>query len=246
MKRVIAKLPLVLTALALVASGCAAPKGQIRDSVEEAAVAKVLLVSGEELPDRVRLNIEGSTTLAYTVFRLSEPLRLIVDLADTDVTGLDAQVAVDLGNVSTVSPLQFDEAAGRIGRLEIALVELWEYETSRSENTIVIDFLKPVTVSQETSPPESEQTVAEVPQPVEVVELTVPDNRDGDPCPRTPAAGRVREQRSFRGSGGRTCCTVPCRRRRRELRDDGAIRSDTHCPGYPGCCQGVRSEPHTG
>ena len=174
MNRVIAKLPLVLAVLALVASGCAAPKGQMRDSVEEAAVAKVLAVTGEELPDRVRLNIEGSTTLAYTVFRLSEPLRLIVDLADADVTGLETQVSVDLGNVSTVSPLQFDEAAGRIGRLEIALVELWEYETSRSENTIIIDFLKPVTVSREEAPSEPEPAVAGTSEPVEVVELTLP------------------------------------------------------------------------
>ena len=59
MNRVIAKLPLVLAVLALVASGCAAPKGQMRDSVEEAAVAKVLAVTGEDLPDRVRWNIEG-------------------------------------------------------------------------------------------------------------------------------------------------------------------------------------------
>ena len=149
MKRVIAKLPWFLVALALVASGCTAPKSQMRSSVEEAALASVTSVTGEELPDRVRLNIEGTTTLAYTVFRLSEPLRLIIDLADTDVTGLGDQVSVDLGNVSTVSPIQFDEDAGRIGRLEVSLVELWDYETSRTDNTIIIDFLKPVSVSEE-------------------------------------------------------------------------------------------------
>ncbi|UCG37899.1 MAG: AMIN domain-containing protein, partial [bacterium] len=138
MKRAIAKLPWVLAAFALIVAGCAAPKSQMRTSVEEAAQSSVLSVTGEELPDRVRLNIEGSTPLAYTVFRLSEPLRLIVDLADTDVTGLGEQVTVDMGNVSAVHPIQFDEEAGRIGRLEISLLELWEYETSRADNTIVI------------------------------------------------------------------------------------------------------------
>jgi type IV pilus assembly protein PilQ len=146
----------------------------MRDEVEEAAVARVLSVSGEELPDRVRLNIEGSTTLAYTVFRLSEPLRLIVDLADADVTGLGDQIAVDLGNVSSVSPLQFDEAAGRIGRLEVSLLELWEYETSRADNTIVIDFLKPVMVSEEPQVVEPQPSAPEAEQQMEVVELTVP------------------------------------------------------------------------
>jgi type IV pilus assembly protein PilQ len=197
MNRVIAKLPLVLTIFTLVVSGCAAPKGQMRDEVEEAAVARVLSVTGEELPDRVRLNIEGSTNLAYTVFRLSEPLRLIVDLADTDVTGLGDQIAVDLGNISSVSPLQFDEDAGRIGRLEVALLELWEYETSRAENTIVIDFLKPVMVSEEPPVPEPEPVVSEVEQQMEVVELTVPGEEDlagpeiAEPEPQVPEVSEV-------------------------------------------------------
>ena len=173
MKRVTAKLPWFLVVFALVASGCAAPKSQMRSSVEEAALARVTSVTGEELPDRVRLNIEGTTTLAYTVFRLSEPLRLIVDLADTDITGLGELITVDLGNVATVSPVQFDEVAGRIGRLEVSLVELWDYETSRADNTIIIDFLKPVTVSEEAPRADemlSAQPASEEPL-VEVVEL---------------------------------------------------------------------------
>ncbi len=179
MKRVTAKLPWFLVVFALVASGCAAPKSQMRSSVEEAALVSVTSVTGEELPDRVRLKIEGTTTLAYTVFRLSEPLRLIVDLADTDVTGLGDQVAVNLGNVSTVSPIQFDEDAGRIGRLEVSLVELWDYETSRTDNTIIIDFLRPVTVSEETlatdEMPAAELASVEQPvEEVEVVELELP------------------------------------------------------------------------
>jgi len=177
MKRAISKLPWFLVVFALVASGCAAPKSQMRSSVEEAALTSVTSVTGEELPDRVRLNIEGTTSLAYTVFRLSEPLRLIVDLADTDVTGLGDQITVDMGNVSTVNPIQFDEDAGRIGRLEVSLVELWDYETSRADNTIIIDFLKPVTVSEET--PETEPASEEPPvEEVEVVELELPSEEE--------------------------------------------------------------------
>lgn len=183
MKRVIAKLPWFLVAFALIASGCAAPKSQMRSSVEEAALASVTAVTGEELPDRVRLNIEGTTSLAYTVFRLSEPLRLIVDLADTDVTGLGDQITVDLGNVSNVTMIQFDEDAGRIGRLEISLVELWDYETSRADNTIIIDFLKPVTVSEE-MPATDEMLAAELAsegppvEEMEVVELELPSEEE--------------------------------------------------------------------
>jgi type IV pilus assembly protein PilQ len=197
MKLLMAKLPWVLVAFALVVSGCAAPKSQMRASVEEAAVASVLSVTGEELPDRVRLNIEGSTTLAYTVFRLSEPLRLIVDLADTNVTELGEEIAVDLGNVSMVSPIQFDEDSGRIGRLEISLVELWDYETSRFNGNILIDFLKPVTVAERETAAMAEETAeaGSDASEVEVVELTVPGEESitQDMVEAAPAEAAVTE-----------------------------------------------------
>ena len=188
MKIVIKKLPWALIALMLVA-GCAAPNSQMKASVEEAAVARVLSVSGEELPDRVRLTIEGTAPLAYTVFRLSEPIRLIVDLADTDVTQLDNMIAIGLGNVSFVTPEQFDEEAGQIGRLEVALIEVWDYETSREENEIVIDFIKPVTVEEtaaaeenaaeqtpESTVPEADESSMAGAETVAVVELSIPED----------------------------------------------------------------------
>ncbi|MFV1956830.1 MAG: type IV pilus secretin PilQ [bacterium] len=169
MKSMLIKLPLALLVLAVLAAGCAGPGGQMRASVEEAAVARVLSVTGEDLPDRVRVTIEGTAPLAYTIFRLSEPARLIVDLADTDVSGLAEQMDISLGSVSTVQTIQYDEDAGRIGRLEIALVELWDYETSRLENNVVVDFLKPVTATKEEAPAEAAQKAPDV----EVVELTI-------------------------------------------------------------------------
>ncbi len=189
MKRVIAKMPWLLVVFALVATGCAAPKSQMRAPAEEGTLARVTSVTGEELPDRVRLNIEGTTSLAYTVFRLSEPLRLIVDLADTDVTGLGDQIPVDLGNVSSVSPIQFDEDAGRIGRLEVSLLELWDYETSRTDNTIVIDFIKPVAQAEE-APPVEEAAAEPAVREVEVVELTLPseEGKASEPAPAAPMA----------------------------------------------------------
>jgi len=186
MKSVIRKIPRrvpreilwILLVVFLVAAGCAAPGSQTRAPGDGGTASSVVSVTGEELADRVRLSVEGNSTLAYTVFRLSEPLRLIVDLADTDVTKLESEISIDLGNIEAVSTIQFDEDAGKIGRLEVGLYELWEYETSRSENTIIIDFLKPVSVVEEEMPasvdepgvPEVE-AAAEI---VEVVELTVP------------------------------------------------------------------------
>ena len=165
------KLPLaLLVAAAVFAAGCAGPGGQMRASVEEAAVARVLSVQGEDLPDRVRLTIEGTSPLAYTVFRLSEPARLVVDLADTDVTGIGGDIDISLGSVSTVKPVQYDEDAGKIGRLEISLFELWDYETSRIDNNVIVDFLKPVAAPEETLQVPAE---AEPPAEMEVVELTV-------------------------------------------------------------------------
>ncbi len=143
MKRQMVSKFLALLAAFAFAAGCAAPAQQAKSPVEAAAVSKVSSVSGEDLPDRVRVKIEGSTPLAFTVFRLSEPLRIVVDLADADVGGLAKEIPVSLGNVGTIRPVQFDEQAGRIGRLEIGLTESWDYSTSREGNAILVDFLKP-------------------------------------------------------------------------------------------------------
>lgn len=197
MKSIFSKIPWALLALILVVGGCAGPSGQMKTSVEEAAVTRVLSVTGEDLPDRVRLTIEGTAPLAYTVFRLSEPLRLIVDLADTDVTPLGEEIPVAIGNVSSVKAIQFDEEAGKIGRLEVALVELWDYETSRMDNTIVVDFVKPVPAAEmetaEREPAEAEAPPAEpAAQPeVEVVELSLPE---AAPEEKTPEAQEPQEE----------------------------------------------------
>jgi len=205
MKRVTVKLPLFLAVMALIATGCAAPKGQVRDSGQEADAARVISVTGEELSDRVRLNIEGTTTLAYTVFRLSEPLRLIVDLADTDVSALSTEIPLNIGNVSSVSPLQFDEAAGRIGRLEIDLDELWEYETSREGNVIIIDFMKPGAVSEAPRPVE-EPPVLETAPAEQVVEVAVPAQAPAvEPVPKVEVlapAGFVNSVAFEQSAGG--------------------------------------------
>ncbi len=177
MKSMLRKLPLALLVLTVLAIGCAGPGGQMRASVEEAAVARVLSVTGEDLPDRVRVTIEGTAPLAYTVFRLSEPARLIVDLADTDVSGLAGQIDISLGSVSTVQTIQYDEDAGKIGRLEIALFELWDYETSRLENDVVVDFLKPVTAMTGEAAAEAAQQTPDI----EVVELTIEGPAAGEP-----------------------------------------------------------------
>ena len=207
MKSVIKKLPWAMLALTLVIAGCAGQAGQMKKSVDKAAVARILSVTGEDLPDRVRLTIDGSAPLTYTVFRLSEPLRLIVDLADTDVTQLGDKIDVSLGNVTSVVPEQFDEEAGRIGRLEIGLSELWDYETSRIDNRIIIDFMKPVTVSEPEIAPAQAAVAVTPEEPVEspstgmpqsgapeVVELAVPGETTTEEANVTEAVAPVSEK----------------------------------------------------
>ncbi len=157
MKRSMVRTFLAMLAAAALVAGCAAPAQQAKSPVEAAAAAKVSAVSGSDLPDRVRVKIEGNAPLAFTVFRLSEPLRIVVDLADADVKDLAKEIPVSLGNVGTIRPVQFEEQAGRIGRLEIGLTESWEYATSREGNAIFVDFLKPNGVKAGETPASAER-----------------------------------------------------------------------------------------
>jgi type IV pilus assembly protein PilQ len=178
MNRLMMRVLLAFLAVVVLA-GCAGPAQQARSSVEAAAVARVDSVSGQDLPDRVRVKIAGTSPLAFTVFRLSEPLRLIVDLADADVKGLGPEIPLSLGNVGAVRPIQFDEKAGKIGRLEIGLNESWEYVTAREGNSILIDFLKPAAKAEEK------------PVPAPAAPEATPMAKVADPGPEATPMARV-------------------------------------------------------
>ncbi len=74
----------------------------------------------------------------YSVFKLTEPFRVLVDLPNTSAApGLESMTVRD-GVITKIRTMSFDEAAGRTTRVEIGLSEARPYEVEADANGLTI------------------------------------------------------------------------------------------------------------
>ncbi len=68
----------------------------------------------------------------FTVFRLSDPVRIVIDIARGDVSKLDGPIEVDDGVVGDIAVAQFSDDRNALGRLIIGLEKAFDYEVKAS------------------------------------------------------------------------------------------------------------------
>ncbi len=124
-------------------TGCSLLSGGVKTSTNEIVLARIMSVTAVEQVDKVSVIIESDIPLSYSEIKLSNPIRLVVDFPDAELSVLEGQPETPSGLVTSVRVVQFDEYAGRIARVEITLKEIPEYEISSHGNNTVIDFFKP-------------------------------------------------------------------------------------------------------
>jgi type IV pilus assembly protein PilQ len=90
----------------------------------------------------VALEIRGTRAPSYTVFKLQDPPRLVVDLAGADVSRVATPVPVGKSGVREVTTAQYQDARSSVGRIIIALDGAAKYEVAPKGDAVV------VTVSQ--------------------------------------------------------------------------------------------------
>jgi type IV pilus assembly protein PilQ len=89
----------------------------------------------------VALEIRGTRPPSYTVFKLQDPPRLVVDLAGADVSRVTTPVVVGKSGVREVTTAQYQDARSSVGRVIIALDGAAKYEvTPRGEAVLVSVF----------------------------------------------------------------------------------------------------------
>jgi len=123
-----------------------------------------------EVADRggaVELAIQGSRPPSYTVFKLQDPPRLVVDLADADVTAVASPVPVGRGGVVSVTTAQYRDERSAVGRVIVALDGPHAYDVAPRGQGIVIRVLPEGTAAQgaASAPPPAPGVVAAAPPP---------------------------------------------------------------------------------
>src|SRR5256714_4956566 len=103
--------------------------------------------------DGPRVLVHGSASPDFTVFKLADPARLVVDLASADVTKATAPAAVHKDGIAGVSVAQFDEGESRVGRVVVALEGDAKYEAVARGNDLVLTIAKAVPAARPAAEP---------------------------------------------------------------------------------------------
>ena len=91
-----------------------------------------------EEADRTVITIVGSRKPTFTVFKLSNPQRLFIDIVDGDVAGLQPQLSVDNGVISKVAAVPYKSGSRAIGRLIVGFDKTASYDVKSVGSTLVV------------------------------------------------------------------------------------------------------------
>jgi type IV pilus assembly protein PilQ len=117
---------LILTAaLIALAPGARAAAPSKVTALEVAAEGGKLIIHADVAPD-------------YTVFKLSAPPRVVIDLNGADVSAAARPLTVHKGGIAGISAAQFDEGGARVGRIVVALEGDQKYDVSPYGNDLVL------------------------------------------------------------------------------------------------------------
>ena len=122
---------MVLAALVVTGSALADPA----TTTSGANVITRLDIHSEQ--QSTRLVLQGTKTPNFTVFKLKNPERLVVDLIHTELQGVDAPRIVDDGRIGRIATARFRQAGSTVSRFIIGLRPKVRF-TAKAEGSAVV------------------------------------------------------------------------------------------------------------
>ena len=136
--------------LALVAMLMPAARAEARSKAAKNLVRAVRVAGGGETRDVI---IETASEPTFTVFRLSDPMRVVIDVSGGDISKLDGPVNIDDGVVTQVAVQQFNSDGFSIGRLIVGFNHDVSYDVKADGNRIVVRAATPGVQIERAVPP---------------------------------------------------------------------------------------------
>lgn len=158
-------------------AACSPKASQVKDTStkeQKAGIARVTKIDVKDLGDKTQMIVEGDKVLSYTSFKLSDPLRLVVDFPDTTLGAYKERIVINQGAVTDIVPTEIGEPK-RMARLEITLSQLVDSSVRQEGQRLIIDIEKPT-------------TTAEAPK---VTEVPLVKEEPAQPQPSVPAAAEA-------------------------------------------------------
>lgn len=156
---------LVVSSLVLLGLFACAPKAvPIKPVPQESQEIKDIRVV--DLPEKTQIIVEAERPMVYTSFRLTDPLRLVLDLAGTTVGKYREPILVNSGAVTQMTSVE-GTPPSMVTRLEIGLNQPVTTQVITEGTKLIVDVMKP---SPEVVTPAVPETAAPPPatSPAEV------------------------------------------------------------------------------
>ena len=102
----------------------------------------------------------GSDAMTYTAFKAIDPLRLVLDLPNTESAIVSSPFAVENEIIGKIETIPLTQEPQPLTRVEIALNQETPYEIFQEENQIRVQFEKPTALREARSEPAVETQVA--------------------------------------------------------------------------------------
>ncbi|HYD40691.1 MAG TPA: type IV pilus secretin PilQ [Anaeromyxobacter sp.] len=106
-----------------------------------ADVNVIRAIDVQERDGALELSVQGSRPPSYSVFKLQDPQRLVLDLAGADVSGLTAPGPVGKGGVLSIATAQYQDQRTAVGRVIVALEGPRKYEVVPRGDAVVVRVL---------------------------------------------------------------------------------------------------------
>jgi tetratricopeptide (TPR) repeat protein len=103
----------------------------------------ILRIEVTETASGSRVAIEGSKPFAYRVFRLSDPLRVVVEVPRARLGKIAGAVEVKDGIINVIQKRQIGDPQKQGARIEIGLDRLVKYDVVPEGNFLYLNFAKP-------------------------------------------------------------------------------------------------------
>jgi len=129
--------------LLLISPACATYKKIVKKEQIETTHEKYLIqVKPESKHGKLDIEIEASDKIQYTVFRLENPKRLVLDLPEIDASAFTAPIELGAGLASKIVAKHFMQTGN--SRIEIFLNQSVKYEVDRLRDDAIMVRMEPL------------------------------------------------------------------------------------------------------
>lgn len=120
------------------------PPSFAQDQPETAGGLSIQTIEVTKLADGFRVTIEGSKPFEYTVFKMANPLRVVVDLPEAQLGKLTGPMEVKNGLINVIQSQKNEDPQKPGARVEIGLDRVVEYNVTSEGNYLYVDLGKAV------------------------------------------------------------------------------------------------------